>query len=127
MEMTILDEVDEDYEEPSTIESFLDEEGGVSGQAKSIVQLFKEELIGQIFVSEPMGDYTGGKAEVVEVFPDDDNDGICMNVKQLSTGRIMGTFNDEYIYSFHTYSDWKGVDILENSVKLITDKLKGCD
>lgn len=124
MEMTILDEVDTP-EPVFTIDNFIDDEGGISGVAKNVVGFFREKLIGQIFITESMGDYTGGKAEVLEVFPEDDNDGICMNVRQCSTGRFMGVFNNESIFSFHQYSDWdKNVDMLVKSVQLITDSMK---
>lgn len=62
---------------------------------EGLLLLLDNILIGKKICSMAMGDYPGGFAKIVEVFPDHNAPEIVFNVHNKSYPEIMGIFNYE--------------------------------
>ena len=52
--------------------------------------------IGQTLMTEPLGEYPGGPAQVVEILPDPNTPEIVFNVEHPTFG-VIGVFDDEEV------------------------------
>lgn len=65
-------------------------------KAKDLVAQYGENLIGKRVFTQPMGEYPGGVAKVVKLWPDGNASEIVMVVDHPKTGEI-GVFENEEI------------------------------
>lgn len=66
------------------------------GTAKEAVQKFGAGLIGKIVMTEAIGEYPGGPAEVIELEPDPNAPEIVFQVRHATFGEI-GVFDHELV------------------------------
>lgn len=77
-------------------EIYRDNQRADTVSARQLVDAHGENLVGQKIITQPMGDYPGGKATVIEIAPDFTAPEIVFDVEHPTFGRI-GVFEYEQV------------------------------
>lgn len=69
-------------------------------RADDAVEKFGADLVGMEVLTEPYGDWPGGRCKVTEIQPDDGATEIVFQVELLETGDDIGVFDHEFVTVF---------------------------